>query len=195
MKTPVLFCRADSVYKDLPNADPWDMERDARRWPGGRACIAHPPCRAWGQLRAFAKPRPDEKELSLWAIAQVRQWGGILEHPARSTLWAAVQCAAPGTADSAGGYLLGIHQHAFGHRAEKKTFLYIVGASPQQLPTIPYTMEEPTHVIQSRKRSDYRPHTTKPEREHTPEPLARWLLQVAAIIDTNAGRCPDQTTV
>lgn len=191
MKTPVLFCRSDSIYNTLPNADPWPIERDARHWPGGRACIAHPPCRAWGQLRTFAKPRPDEKELSLWAIAQVRQWGGILEHPARSTLWPAVQTTRPGTRDAAGGWLLGIHQHAFGHRAEKKTFLYIHGADPAQLPPMPYTMAEPTHVIQSRKSQACRPHTTKAEREHTPRALALWLLDLAAIIDINAGRCPD----
>jgi hypothetical protein len=31
----VLFARADSVYKALDGCDVWDIERDARRWPGG----------------------------------------------------------------------------------------------------------------------------------------------------------------
>ncbi len=43
---------------------------------------------------------------------------------------------------------------------------------------MPYRMDEPTHVVQSRKRHDYRPHITKAEREHTP-PLAEWLVELA----------------
>lgn len=195
MKTPVLFCRSDSNYATQPDADIWTMERDARRWPGGRALIAHPPCRAWGQLRTFAKPRPDEKELATWAIAQVRQWGGVLEHPHKSTLWRAIEAAPPGTRDRYGGWLLPIHQHHFGHRAEKKTFLYIVGASPSELPRIPYVMSEPTHVIQSNGRHNNRPHTTKAEREHTPPQLARWLLDLAATIQRNQETRPTKTTV
>ena len=83
----VLFARQDSIYKTLPGCDVLDIERDARNWPGGCPVVAHPPCRAWGRLRAFAKPRNDEKELALLAIEHVRQFGGVLEHPAASTLW------------------------------------------------------------------------------------------------------------
>lgn len=31
----ILFARADSIYKTLPGCDVWDIQRDARRWPGG----------------------------------------------------------------------------------------------------------------------------------------------------------------
>ena len=41
-------------------------------------------------------------------------------------------------------------------------------------------MDEPTHVVQSRKRTGYRPHITKAEREHTPPELAKWLAELAA---------------
>lgn len=84
----VLFARADSAYKTLPGCDVYDIERDARTWRGGCPAVAHPPCRAWGQFHFFAKPRPDEKELALWAVEQVRRWGGVLEHPAQSAMWA-----------------------------------------------------------------------------------------------------------
>jgi len=84
----VLFARQDSIYKTLTDCDVWDIERDALKWPGGNPIIAHPPCRAWGSLRHFAKPRPGERELALWAVKQVRAEGGVLEHPARSLLWA-----------------------------------------------------------------------------------------------------------
>lgn len=82
-----LFVRADSIYKDMPGVDAWDAERDARTWPGGCPVVAHPPCRAWGRLRQFAKPRADEKELALFALQQIRKFGGVLEHPAESSLW------------------------------------------------------------------------------------------------------------
>jgi len=73
----VLFARSDSVYKALPGCDVWDIDRDARRWRGGGAAVAHPPCRAWGKLRPFAKPRDDEKELAVWAVGQIQRWGAM----------------------------------------------------------------------------------------------------------------------
>ena len=177
----VLFARADSIYKSMPNTDVWDIDRDARKWPGGSPVVAHPPCRAWGRLRHFAKPRPDEKELAIWAVAQVRKFGGVLEHPASSTLWPAAGLPVPMQRDSFGGWTLPIIQQWWGHRAEKKTLLYICGMEPSELPAIPYVMGEASHVIQSRKISDCRPHTSKAEREQTPPALAQWLVSVAKL--------------
>jgi hypothetical protein len=188
-----LFVRADSVYKTMRGVDCWDIERDARKWPGGCPVVAHPPCRAWGRLRHFAKPRPDEKDLAPWAVDQVRRFGGVLEHPAGSTLWAACSLPAPGRFDALGGFTVGIHQHWWGHRAEKATFLYVVGISPQDLPEFPMRLDEPTHVIAMDKRPGrgiagerlrkgmpgWRPEVSKPEREHTPLPLATWLVELA----------------
>ena len=64
MKVTILFARADSNYKTLQDCDVFDSRRDARRWPGGCPVVAHPPYRAWGRLRHFARPRPGEKELA-----------------------------------------------------------------------------------------------------------------------------------
>jgi hypothetical protein len=179
----VLFARADSVYKTLPDCDVWDIERDARNWPGGVSVIAHPPCRAWGRLRALANPRPDEKALALFAVAQVRQFGGVLEHPAGSTLWPAAGLPEPGRRDAFGGWTLPIAQSWWGHRAEKLTYLYIVGCAPSAVPALPFVMGEASHVVGgSRIRKGargWRPEVTKAERERTPEPLARWLLALA----------------
>src|ERR1700732_1019228 len=83
-----LFVRSDSIYYDL-GLDCWDIVRDARNWPGGNPCIAHPPCRAWGSFSWNAKPRPDEKHLAITAVAMVRANGGVLEHPRASKLWSA----------------------------------------------------------------------------------------------------------
>jgi hypothetical protein len=82
----VLFARKDSIYKSFPDCDVYDIERDALTWPGGMPCIAHPPCRLWGKLRHFSTAPQSEKALGHWAIKQVRQWGGIAEHPASSGL-------------------------------------------------------------------------------------------------------------
>jgi hypothetical protein len=175
-----LFVRADSVYKTMPGVDAWDIERDARLWPGGCPVVAHPPCRAWGRLRAFAKPRKGERQLAVRAVRAVRANGGVLEHPEGSLLWPKCRLPAPGQRDAHGGWTLGIHQHDFGHRAEKATLLYIVGVEPDHLPPMPpLRLDEPTHVVQSRKRVGYRPHISKAEREETPTPLARWLVELA----------------
>jgi hypothetical protein len=34
-RVAVLFARKDSIYKTMPECDVWDIERDAREWPGG----------------------------------------------------------------------------------------------------------------------------------------------------------------
>lgn len=179
----VLFARADSIYKTMPECDVYDIDRDARTWPGGCPIVAHPPCRAWGQLSFFAKPREDEKALAPWVIGQIRKYGGVLEHPFNSKLWPTMGLPEQGKRDEFGGWTLVIHQHWFGHRAEKKTKLYIVGCEPWDIPDMPMRLDEPTHVIGDVGRSSMgnkRPEVSKAEREHTPPELARWLVDLAS---------------
>lgn len=189
-RVAVLFARADSCYKRLPQCDVYDIDRDARTYDGPHPVVAHPPCRAWGRLRTFASPRPDERNLARLAVALVREFGGVLEHPASSTLWDSQRLPAiGGAADAFGGWTTGIHQWDFGHRAQKPTWLYIVGCRPSDMPDMPaLKLGEASHVIaQDRRRADgirdahgRRPEVTKPEREHTPPDLARWLVELAA---------------
>lgn len=184
MKTvAVLFARADSIYYTLPSTDVYDIDRDARTWTGGTPVVAHPPCRAWGQFSMFAKPREDEKALAPWAIEQIRKSGGVLEHPWGSKLWPELGLPEPGAQpDAWGGWTLPIHQHWFGHRAEKKTRLYIVGCRPQDIPDMPMVLGEATHVIGDVGRAGCgtkRPEVSKAEREHTPPDLAIWLVELA----------------
>lgn len=175
----ILFARPDSIYKSMCNTDVFDIERDARNFAGGTAVVAHPPCRAWGKLKFFAKPRPDEKELARFAVKCVRQFGGVLEHPAYSTLWIDQALPRPGAApDQFGGWTLDINQSWFGHRAQKRTWLYIVGVSPVAIPDYSVTFDAPTHVITS-ARKWAKPSCTKSEREATPRPLAEWLVNLA----------------
>ena len=182
MTVAVLFARADSVYKTLPGCDVYDLERDARTWPGGCPAVAHPPCRAWGQLRFFAKPRPDEKDLALFAVERVGRWGGVLEHPAQSTLWPVAGLPAPGNVDTWDGWTLVIDQNWWGHRARKRTRLYIVGCRPADIPRMPLVLGEAPRTLglfSDRGKKRRRPSITKPEREQTPPDLARWLVELA----------------
>ena len=175
----VLFARSDSVYKLMPECDVWDLDRDARNWTGGSSVIAHPPCRLWGRLRTFANFVPGEKELAVWAVEQVRRWGGVLEHPFGSTLWDECELPYPGAIDLWGGWTLAAPQFWWGHKAEKSSWFYIVGCKPGDLPPIPLVLGEAEFVVQSRKRKDYRPHIPKADRDRTPPEAAAWLVQVA----------------
>jgi hypothetical protein len=184
----VLFCREDSVYK-IMGLDCWDIARDAKNWPGGNVGIYHPPCRAWGTLKHFAKPIPGEKELAIWSIEQLRMYGGVLEHPRSSSLWKYMNLPTGTKRDEWGGFSISINQHWFGHRAEKKTLLYIVGMNPGDIPDYSFSNTLPTGVIYTgfKRRSNGkkvchkngRVEISKKEREATPPAFAEWLVAIA----------------
>lgn len=184
----VLFARPDSIYKSLPDLDVYDLERDARNFDYAAPVVAHPPCRAWGRLRTFAKPRPDEKDLGLFAVRAVRACGGVLEHPESSTLWQAAGLPRPGAGvDVFGGWTLPVVQHWWGHRARKATWLYIVGVRPVAIPLIPLVLGRAPCVLETSKRQDRRTSISHPEREATPPAFARWLLDLARSSKGHAG--------
>lgn len=182
-----LFVRADSIYKQMQGVDAWCADRDARLFDGGCQVVAHPPCRAWGRLRQFAKPRPDEKQLAIFAVDRVRVLGGVLEHPECSSLWPAAGLPAPGCGrDEFGGWTLPVDQYWWGHKARKRTWLYIVGCDPSAIPVMPIKFGEPEYVVryhdnEVRKAKGLKI-LGKADREHTPEDFAHWLVDLA-------GRC------
>jgi len=178
----VLFARQDSIYKTLPDVDVYDIDRDARTFQGGMPVVAHPPCRAWASLRHHAKPREGEKELAFFAIEAVRTYGGVLEHPWLSTLWHAADLPAPGGRDAYDGWTLPVDQNWWGHRARKRTRLYVCGIKPSDIPEIPIRLGEATHTVglwSGRNRSTCRPSIAKWEYEHTPPEFAAWLVELA----------------
>lgn len=188
---PVLYTAEDSIYRTIAQADPWDLVRDATTWPGGAPCIAHPPCRLWSVLRHLSTADPAERYLGLIAACQVRLNGGILEHPAYSTLWKAAQLPPPGGfPDEYGGYTVEIDQVKAGHRARKRTWLYIVGA--EELPPLPTPQNRATHVLDNGKsmRRRAKLHVKTPlkrllgknVRAATPLEFAQWLLSVVRTI-------------
>lgn len=183
MKIAVLFARSDSIYKTMPECDVYDIDRDARTWLGGSPVVAHPPCRAWESLRFHAKPRDGEKELAFLAVDHVRKFGGVVEHPARSTLWMVAGLPEIGERDNFGGWTLVVDQNWWGHRAQKRTRLYIVGCDPQDLPMMPIVLGEASHTVglwSGRDRATCRPSIAKHEYEGTPPEFAKWLVALAS---------------
>lgn len=165
----VLFARSDSCYFDLVD-DVWDAVRDARGYTGSNPVVCHPPCRGWGRLRHWAKPRPDEKALALFAVDQVRRCGGVLEHPWGSTLWHAAKLPFPGQVDEFGGFTLLVDQGWWGHAAPKPTYVYVCGCSRADVGELP---------VQLRRAAGRTLALSPADRERTPPRFAAWLVELA----------------
>ena len=175
----VLFAMKDSIYKTFGECDVYDIDRNALTFKGGLPVIAHPPCRLWGRLAHLSSAPKGEKELAIWAVDQVRKNGGILEHPSSTRLWKEANLPQVGKIDSFGGWTLVVLQYWFGHRAEKKTRLYIVGVYPKDVPQIPLRLGRPEFTISSSKKKDKSPEVSSKERSATPKEFAIWLIEVA----------------
>jgi hypothetical protein len=181
----VLFVRADSIYKTLPGVECYDEARDARTWPGGCPVVAHPPCKTWGMVAPMVtRAKPGEKELGPWAVEQVRRWGGVLEHPAGSRLFAHCGCAVAGGFADAHGFTSEVDQFHWGHRCSKPTRLYVVGCSPMDVPAMPIRAGKPTHCITQGHgvrigHPAFKSRVPDWEREATPPAFAAWLVELA----------------
>lgn len=136
-----LFVQPDGCYVGLPEVDAWPEYRDARLYQGPLPVVAHPPCQLWGAMAAvnYARwggehNRPgNDGGCFASALASVRRFGGVLEHPAKTRAWAAHGLQKPkgiGWQRAAcGGWVCEVWQSAYGHRANKATWLYYRGAS------------------------------------------------------------------
>jgi len=193
MKVAALFVMKDSIYKTLPEVDCYDADRNALTFDGGCPVVAHPPCRSWGSLKAFATAAPPgEHEMAIWAVEQVRRCGGVLEHPKGSGLWKATGLPEPGMfPDEYGGYTIQVDQFHWGHKARKRTWLYIVGCPYSQLPARPKRAGKPAHCIgTSRQVGRLLKYVTKKERSATPIEFAKWLVAVARLTLRMSGFSP-----
>lgn len=136
-----LYIDPKGPYAKRPDVDAWDKTRDARLYAGPWPVVAHPPCERWGRYAEggpsarVARVRGDDGGCFASALAAVRRWGGVLEHPAHSSAWATHELLAPprqGGWISAGdwfGWTCCVEQGHYGHRARKATWLYVVGAT------------------------------------------------------------------
>lgn len=126
----------------------WDETRDARRYEGPHAIIAHPDCGPWGKLRHLY--RGHGHDCAPRAVEQVRRWGGVLEHPAGSRLWTHASLPRPGAPrDAWGGWTEEVCQVDWGHVARKRTWLYCVGVD-RALASFRPPPGTPTHWVSGR---------------------------------------------
>lgn len=134
-----LYIEAGGAYCDLAGVDPWDVTRDARTYAGPHPVVAHPPCERWGRFWHGSPRKPhqfakgDDGGCFAAALAAVRQYGGVLEHPADSLAWGAHGLSVPPRAggwhgaDFFGGWTCYVEQGFYGHAARKPTWLYANG--------------------------------------------------------------------
>lgn len=177
---PVLFTMPGSVYESL-GCDCYDETRDALTWPGGRPAIYHPPCRLWSIIRRFSTAPAEEKGLALWSMDCVRRWGGVVEHPAKSTLFRETGCEFGGRRDRWGGWVLSVDQHWFGHPARKKTWLYVVGVGPREIPPYPIMTGPVCYQVGGSRRKGL-PECKKSERIATPIEFAKYLIALTKLV-------------
>lgn len=93
-----LFVASSGSYAGISNIDLWDEVRDARKYVGPWPVVAHPPCQRWGKFWAgqplaikrtgMRKVKGDDGGCFESALAAVRRWSGVLEHPCDSHAWA-----------------------------------------------------------------------------------------------------------
>jgi hypothetical protein len=196
-----LYVQDRGCYCGLEGVDPWTRSRDARGYPGPWPIVAHPPCERWGRYWSggpsarVRRALGDDAGCFAAALASVRKWGGVLEHPEASHAWRAFGLIPPphdGGWVSAGltdpGWTCCIEQ-GHGHRARKKTWLYAVRTD---LPTLQWgrsessiRLDEGFHSREERARAvktGALQRLSKRERAATPEPFRDLLLSLARTV-------------
>lgn len=187
-----LFVQSDGCYVGLPHVDAWPEWRDARLYDGPYPVVAHPPCQRWGSLAIVNyirwggehnRPGNDGGCFSS-ALNSVRKFGGVLEHPAKSRAFAAYGIQAPRGVGwqriADGGWVCEVWQSAYGHRANKATWLYYYGDNPP----IELRWERPkgTHQVgfhDQRGKSANKPTLSKREANATPIEFRDALIKLA----------------
>lgn len=166
MREVAVLCSDPRGPYPAMGVDCYDVGRDARTFAGGKAVIAHPPCGPWGRMKGLCTKQ--DATLGPYCVRQVRRWGGVLEHPAHSGLWTHEKMPPPGfLPDAFGGITLAVSLNRFGATVHKPTWLYIVGAD--DWPAIPPS-QPVTQTVDWLHSS---------HRHITPEPMARWLIDIA----------------
>jgi hypothetical protein len=195
-----LFVAKGGCYYDLPGVDPWDVERDARRYMGPHPVVAHPPCERWGRYwgggpMLHGTPRQkvlgDDNGCFRSALASLRAWGGVIEHPEASHAWHNFMLPAPAWREGwlwCGGneWTCCVAQGNYGHRARKLTWLYYVGVKPPELewsiPKMQIKLEDGYHSRQERARlrkTGICQRLSHRQREATPPAFRDMLLSLA----------------
>lgn len=192
IRVAALFVQTGGCYWNLRDVDPWDEQRDARWYDGPYPVVAHPPCQRWGAMAAVNwarwggdhnKPGNDGGCFSA-ALASVRRFGGVLEHPAKTRAWNTYGLTKPGNdgwkPSPDGGFVCEVWQSAYGHRANKATWLYYRGKNPPR--DLRWGRPRGTHQIgfhDQRGKSVNKPTLSRIEANATPIEFRDALIRLA----------------
>lgn len=174
--------------------------RDARLYDGPPPVVAHPPCQLWVNLAAvnwkrYKRQKPawypggDDGGCFESALASVRRYGGVLEHPAYSHAWEHHQLVPPNLSGWSREYwpnegpcrklqfywVCEVRQAAYGHKCEKRTWLLYCGKTPPF--ELDWSTTKGTHQIGWFDRR--KPTVSKREASATPVKFAETLIALA----------------
>jgi hypothetical protein len=197
-----LYVETNGIYAGLPDVELWDEKRDARSYPGSHPVVAHPPCSRWCRLAGLVEARwghkrGDDGGTFAAALAAVRKFGGVLEHPAYSDAWAAFGLPTPHRhggwfGNDRIGYVTHVEQGHYGHVAKKATWLYAYGVD--ELPRLKWGSDADTrskalvswcgnHVSSG----EVRPRVGKKAASATPTEFRDVLLSIARSVRKSSG--------
>ncbi len=200
-----LYVIKNGPYFGLPGVEPYALpDSDARLYTGSHPVVAHPPCERWGRYWSGGpschgtKKLGDDNGCFEAALASVRRWGGVLEHPADSHAWRAFGLLAPprnGGWVSAGdwrGWTCCVEQGHYGHLARKATWLYAVGCDLPELKwgksEAKMRLDDGFHTTEERRRAVRRgvaPRLPAKQRAVTPQPFRDLLIAMARSVATD----------
>jgi len=160
-----LYVETAGCYFGLDGVHPWDERLDARGYEGPWPVVAHPPCQRWGKLWAGQplwikrtgerKVKGDDGGCFAAALAAVRKWGGVIEHPHGSHAWSHFGINKPPreggwiAADFYGGWTCCVEQGRYGHYARKPTLLLAYGC---ELPELLWGKSEAVYPVEAIER-------------------------------------------
>lgn len=174
----------------MADVDCWDEQRDARKYSGPWAVVAHPPCGPWSVMSH--RSSEDTADCGFKAFEQVRRFGGVLEQPAHSKLFDACDAPRPGERDRR-GYTIEVEQVSWGHVARKRTWLYFVGVEVVLVHGTIRRGGTPTHWCSGVRKSRKGASSNVPpgikvcsaqQRRRTPPLFAEWLVSLVQSVDS-----------
>ena len=192
-----LYVQDGGAYFGLDGVDPWPEKRDARKYNGPDPVVAHPPCQLWGALAAVNysrwggdhnRPGNDGGTFAA-ALEAVKRFGGVLEHPAATRAWSAHGLARPlaiGWQREFDGWVCEVWQSAYGHRANKATWLFYSGETPPF--ALRWNRPVGSHQVgfkDQRGKAANKPTLSKAEANATPREFRDELIRLARHTNSN----------
>jgi hypothetical protein len=78
-----------------------------------------------------------------------------------------------------------VNQSWFGHRAKKKTMLYICGTKKECIPSCSPNFNMVEYALENKKKSTFKKRLPKKERVATPLPFALFLIEMVKTCNSN----------